>query len=250
MDPKKLTDGLLDAAACEALGANAPTESAAYQQELAAAGEDARRADRELRETVARLAAASPHLAPPPDLRGKILQATAPVTFRMEDYRKATQEPSRFFKWGFYAAMLFLMAGAYYNINLQSKLQQTVQTAKAIEAQSQEREAALATLLSPGLKQVKHTDAAGNPYALTFYNEQTQTAVSILPKEIVESNKRAIFNFENTEYKTVVVAVPGGSVMPSLTLPQDRSTESVLKVVHAVADPTAQPKVASQSPLK
>src|SRR5438045_604834 len=111
----KMTEQLLDAAACDALGINTPAESAAYQQDLTAAGKDAKETDRALRETVSRLAAASPHMEPSADLRGRILQATAPRTFKMEEYRKATQESGRFYRWGFAAAMLFLMAAAWFN---------------------------------------------------------------------------------------------------------------------------------------
>ena len=118
--PNKMTEAWMDTAACETLGANTAEESAAYQQQLADAGSEASQTDRALRETVARLSAASPYMAPPADLRGRILQATAPATFKMEDYRKATHESGKYYRWGFYAAMFFLMAGAYYNLSVKS----------------------------------------------------------------------------------------------------------------------------------
>src|SRR5262249_23654512 len=150
-----------EAAACEALGANTPADSAAYQQELAAGSADARKVDRELRETVARLAAASPHMKPAAGLRGRVLQTAAPTTFKMEDYRKANAEDGRFYRWGFYAAMVFLMAGAAYNLMVQSKLKQAdavISQAKAtvhtMAEQDQQRAQALTAFLSGDVQQV------------------------------------------------------------------------------------------------
>ena len=101
MDMKN--EQLLDNAISETLGMNTAGESAAYERALAGdAG--ARATDRQLRETTAYLAAASPHMAPPADLRGRILLATAAKTYKLEDYRKASGEDNRFYKWGFYAA--------------------------------------------------------------------------------------------------------------------------------------------------
>ena len=46
---EKFNSQLLDAAATDALGAHTPAESAAYQQELASAGQEAQHLDRQLR---------------------------------------------------------------------------------------------------------------------------------------------------------------------------------------------------------
>src|SRR4051794_7061849 len=80
------------------------------------------REDRAMRETVARLAAASPHMKPSPELRARILQATATRTFKMEDYRKTSGEDYRWYKWGFYAAAAFLVMAGVYNMNVDGKL--------------------------------------------------------------------------------------------------------------------------------
>ena len=49
MEANKMTDNLLDAAACEALGTHSHEESAAYQHELAASGTPAHAVDRQMR---------------------------------------------------------------------------------------------------------------------------------------------------------------------------------------------------------
>jgi len=254
---KKISEQLLDAAACDALGASSPTESAAYQQELASTGEEARRIDRDLRETVARMAAASPHMNPPEDLRGRILQATAPVTFKMEDYRKATKEPSRFYKWGFYAAMLFLMAGAYYNLSMQTALKNGNETVKQIAAQSQERDTALATLLDPNCQTVTFKDGQGTPYGRAWVNEKTQRAVVILAEECVPKGKTGHLSMPGPDgkpiaYQTVLITAPAASFVPGKILPTGQSFETTLAIKDMSPDLDARhpletrPQVASQ----
>jgi hypothetical protein len=239
MDAKKMNEQLLDAAACDALGATSPTESAAYQQELAAAGEEARLVDRDLRETVARLSAASPHLAPPPDLRGKILQATAPVTFRMEDYRKATQEPNRFYKWGFYAAMLFLMAGAYYNLGLQSTVKAMGQQTQALAQQMIERDSALTTLLDPNVQQVAFKNHAGQTFGKAYVNENTRVAVVILPEQAIPEGKTAQLRMPGAdgkpvEYRTVLIKASTPAMAQELWLAG--SSETPLSIQQTAPD--------------
>src|SRR4029079_4894668 len=106
---RELTDEMIDTYIAEAL----ENPGAA----VAEAPAEGRMMQRDLRETVARLGAASPYMQPPEELRARILQAHATATFRMEDYRKATRDNSRYYKWGFYAAMLFMMAGSWYNLS-------------------------------------------------------------------------------------------------------------------------------------
>jgi hypothetical protein len=251
-----MTDTLLDAAACEALGANSPADSAAYQQELAAAGEDARRVDRDLRETVARLAAASPHLAPPPDLRGKILQETAPVTFKMEDYRKATKEPSRFYKWGFYAAMMFLMAGAYYNLSLQTTTKKMDQQMQALVGAMKDRDGALSTLLDPNVQQVTFKNQDGQAFGRAFVNEKNEFAVVILPEGAIPTGKTAKLqmpgpNGTSVDYKTVLIKAPT-AMLAGGAVGNGQNVETALTIQQTAPDLDARhplesrPKVAAQ----
>ena len=188
MSNNGLNQQLIDAATSEALGANSPTESAAYQQEVAAAGEDARRLDRQLRETVARMATASPYMKPPADLRGKLLQATAPTTFRMEDYRKVNQDSGRFYRWGFYAALAFLAAGAWFNLRTQNNLMTSQNQVAAMKQQANERNVALAALLNPNANQITFKDA-GKTVGKAIVDEKSMTAVVILPNGSVPAGR-------------------------------------------------------------
>lgn len=239
---EELSLEFLDAAACEALGASTPGESAAYQQKLASAGDDAKRKDRSLREMVALLSAASPHLAPPPDLRGRILQATAPTTFRMEDYRKATKDNGWFFRWGFAAAMLFLSAGAYYNMTVKSELDRATNTAKAYEHKVAERDVALAAFVNPKAQQVILA-SEGKPFGKAFLDAHTQTAVVILPREMVPQGKTVQFSMQqegkDVKYNTVLLTAPGDS----LNAPKDIPLERIFAIKQSDMRPDTQNRV-------
>jgi hypothetical protein len=257
MESRKISEQLLDAAACDALGASSPTESASYQQELASmgAGDEARRIDRDLRETVARMAAASPHLAPPSDLRGRILQATAPVTFRMEDYRKATKEPSRFYKWGFYAAMLFLMAGAYYNLSMQTAVKHGNEVVAQLQQDNKQRGAALAALFDPKYQPVYLKDAQGAAYGVAYVNTDSKQAVVVLAEDCVPPGKAGQLTYapngqKPEPYKTVLMTAPRSN-LTSIAKRAD-SMETMLTLKTTTPDPDAphplqsRPQVASE----
>jgi hypothetical protein len=219
---------LMEAAAGEALGANTVAESDAYAREIA--GDDRGCAmDRDLRETVARLAAASPHLKPSADLRGKILQATAPATFKMEDYRRATAESGRFYRWGFYAAMVFLCAGAYYNLALQSKLKQVSQVAAAQSQQVQERDKALAAFVNPNATRIHLFDEKTKQrYGEAVIDDKSKTAVVILPDKMVPKDKTVNLTPQNSSvpYSTLLVRAPGDTIQP---LP-GKSVEAAIQI--------------------
>ncbi len=212
MSNRALNQQMIDAAASEALGANGPTESAAYQQEVAAAGDDAGRLDRQLRETVARMAAASPYMKPPADLRGKLLQATAPTTFRMEDYRKVTRDTGRFYRWGFYAALAFLAAGAWFNLRTQNQVQSMQGEVAGLVQQVKVRDTALSDLINPKADQIAITQdnkVAGK----AFVNDETRTAVVVLPQGILPPGKTIekmtmTRNGKTMTYTTVALTAP------------------------------------------
>lgn len=208
-----VSEEVLEAAAVNVLGADTAPERAGYGQTLTA-DPAARKLDRDLRRTVAIMAAASPHMKPPESLRGKILQATAPTTFKMEDYRKATHETGRFYRWGFYAAMAFLMLGAYYNISLQTKLKSAGQQMNAQTAQLSSTSAALAAFVNPGSDQIRFTDGKNHTLGEAFVNASDHTAVVILPDNVVPADKTVNLslpeNGKSVAYKTILVRVPAG----------------------------------------
>ena len=204
-------DEILDAAAGEALGANAPETSEQFQQQVKSGDAETVRAEREMRETVARLALASPYMEPKEELRGKVLQATAPQTFKMEDYRKASGD-NRFYKWGFYAAAVFLFAAAYYNMGLEStakkmrgaiaqQQQQIEQGNKQAAAMNEQLTAVtkeangrgllLAQLLEPKTQQVTLRNNQGQTVALAYINPVSKSGVMIVPEDALKAGQNS-----------------------------------------------------------
>jgi hypothetical protein len=226
MKPEGINDQLLDAAACDAVGALPPVESAAYRQDLAAAGETAGMTDRELRETAARLAAASPHMAPPPDLRGRILQATAPTTFRIEDYRKTTREDYRFYKWGFYAAACFLVAAALYNVQTRGNLDRVNAQVTALNQQRQQltaavqdrNEALVAFVRYP--EQIRFKNAQGLTLACGVVDPVTKKAFMFMPQELVPQGARPALTLQGVAYDTRVYTAPAAQIAGTPDLPK------------------------------
>jgi hypothetical protein len=241
----KMTDTLLDAAACEALGASTAAESAGYQQQLAAGGDAARRIDRALRDTVARMAATSPYLEPPADLRGKILQATAPTTFRMEDYRKATRDNSRLYKWGFYAAALFLMAGAWFNITMQQKNAVLNNQVAQAKGRTQVLENTLAAFVNPSSMPINFVtnDETHKLWARAWVNEKTHEAIVILPKELSEPGKSVQLTLGGQQFQTTTLTgsaemfpdkLPPGMTVPlAINVDQKNLSSTNTKVFNA-----------------
>lgn len=232
-----MTDQLLDDAACDAIGANTSAESAAYAQQLAAAGEAARKTDRTLREAVSRLSAASPYMTPPSDLRGRILQATAPATFRMEDYRKAMKDNSRLYKWGFYAAMLFLMAGAWYNMDTRNQLTRANQ-------QAQQRDQVIAAFVNPNGQQITWRDEAGHAVARAIVDVKSQKALVIGPQELFPPGYSAqlALNVEgkNTKFQTVLLTAPAKDL--NLSVPSHTDLAKLFNVTNLSPDSSNQPR--------
>ena len=215
-----MSDDFLDAAATDAIGAHRPEESAAYQQRLASAGTAAATVDRQMRETVAALSAASPHVSSSAELRGRILGATAPKTFRMDDYRKATREDSRFYKWGFYAAAMFLMFAALYNMSYRGKLDQAVAAINTLKQQNANitnianvQSATLVNALAnPNNVQVTWKDDAGNPIGRGILDVAHRKAVLIFPQEILPNSAQPQFslqmNNQSVAFETAVIRAP------------------------------------------
>jgi hypothetical protein len=222
------TESQVESAACEALGANSPEESAAYQRQMAADTTGAaRRLDRELRETAARLAAASPHMKPPTTLRGRILQATAPMTFKMEDYRKATREDYRFYKWGFYAAAMFLVMGALYNIDTRSKLGAALNTANknvaALSNANRQANTALAAFIDPHGVQLTWQEN-GQVFGRGVMDVANHKALLVFPQELLAAGVRprlsANIGGQEVPFETSLIVAPAqqiGFVLPART---------------------------------
>jgi hypothetical protein len=235
----------MDEAAAEAVGANTVAESAAYEHELAAATPAARRLDRELRETAAMLSAASPFLDPSEDLRGRVLQASAPAAFRMEDYRKANRETGRFYRWGFYAAMVCLMAGAWYNLKVNSDLNTYKSQFAVVQKQAEERNEALKAFVNPNLDQLTFVDH-GKVVGKALVDEKARRAFVILPPGAVPEGKLPQLslpqaNGQVVNYDTTLVVAP-----PNMfDAPTGKSIKTMLTVTDVSPDPR-QPRIAGK----
>ena len=229
MESKTVTETMMESAACEALGANTAEESAAYQRQVADDGTgELRRLDRRLRTTASRLAAASPHLMPSADLRGRIVQATAPVTFKMEDYRKATREDFRFYKWGFYAAAVFLFMGALYNIDVGGKLNTANNRLVALQQKqqqllsaNQESNNALAAFIDPHSVQLTWQEN-GQTFGRGIVNVASHKAVLIFPQELMPNGTRPQLTMnvggKDVPFETSLITAPAvqiGLVVPA-----------------------------------
>jgi hypothetical protein len=119
-----LDGAFVDSAVSTALGTESPEVSEAFAAGLAGADEGHRRVARQLRETVAKMSAASPYMEPSDALRGRILAATAPATFKMEDYRRVENGGVKWLRWGMVAAVAFLTWSAYTNTSLRREISQ------------------------------------------------------------------------------------------------------------------------------
>ena len=204
---------------------------------------------RDLHETTARLASASPYMQPSEDLRGRILQATAPATFRMEDYRKAMKDNSRYYKWGFYAAMLFMMAAGWYNLSvgshnesLQRDLASHKEQIRGLQGLNGEILATLSTFVTPDVQQITLVDADKKPWAKAWVDDTKKHAVMIMPQELVAGNSgELIVTRDNVKvtYKTTVLAVPASQLAGRM--PHGITIQAALNVQNVSPDTGMKP---------
>jgi hypothetical protein len=242
------SDTQLDQATCEALGANTPEESAAYQSSLAA-DPAARRLDRALRETTARLAAASPHMKPSPDLRGRILEATAPKTFKMEDYRKVTREDYRFYKWGFYAAAMFLIFGALYNLDTRGKLDTANKNIALLQQQGQQLAAKTTDIITTFARgeQISWKDENGKLYGKAVVDMDTRKAILIFPQETIPATAAPQLTLNlpdqnRVTFNTTLITATAGELR--FAVPQNADIGRILTVTNLKPDTNNIPQTA------
>jgi len=164
---------------------------------------------RGLREAMARLAAASPYMEPPADLRVKILQASAPQIFRMEDYKKATRDNVRFYRWGMVAAGLFLAAAAWFNMNMQSNMKVVRSEAmnalkeqqgqlQAMQAAVAQKDDALKALVDPNVRQVNLMDRDQKVIGkLLVLDAENKNVMVVLPQEMIPPGRSVTLTLSN-----------------------------------------------------
>jgi hypothetical protein len=216
----KMTEDMIDTYIAEAL----ENPGAA----VAEASAEGRTMQHDLRETVTRLGAASPYMRPPEELRARILQATAPAAFKMEEYRKAMRDNSRYYKWGFYAAMLFMMAAGWYNVTvanqnkqmratlakadqeLHTMADQANQQLQQLQAVNQVVSTALVKF-APNAKVVRIMDNQNNLLARAILDESSKQAIVVMPPNMVAGNTGQIVLGNDTNkmvFQATVIADP------------------------------------------
>lgn len=216
---KKYDEMFLDAAAMEALQAHGPEESDAYARELAQSDEEAKRIARELKETVARLSAASPYMEPPAKLRGQILQATAPATFKMEDYRKKAEGVSpTWLRWGMVAAVVFLTMSAYYTMSLQNTIKQQNQVlANAknaidqLQSQAKNTSLAIAALADDRVQKKIMVNDKGEKLGVLVQDPKSKEFLIVMPQTVLPPNAVAKMVIEQNGVRETIQAVAIGS---------------------------------------
>ncbi len=252
---KMINDELLDAAACEALGSHTHEESAAYAHELAAAGAPGQTLDRQMRETAAALAAASPHMKPSNELRARILHVTAPKSFRLEDYRKASREDVRYYKWGFAVAAAFLVMAGLYNINTRGSLDQAnakfaqlQKQAQQLAVDDQQRNDALNMFVNPRNGQIICLNDKGQPFGRGIVDLQNKKALLILPQEMVAAGTAPQLTLDDgsgnkVAFATSLVTGPAGAM--GLVVPDNAKLPNNFAFENVVPDAANKPRAAS-----
>jgi len=220
----------LDEAAAGALGTLTAPEMAQFNAMLAAASPAARQAAAELQETTARLAAASPYMEPPARLRAGILAATAPGTFKIKDYRRATGERrERFLRWGMAAAAVCLVwsgydimsarsAGRQLTTLVQNQMQQIDQLRQQLDSQH----IAISAMMDPNVRQVSLRNSADQKIiGKMLVDTRTNGVMIVMPDAVVPPNtkvKLAIAQHGQRMEVTAdaVGAAPGAAFLHSL----------------------------------
>lgn len=153
-----VSEPFLDDAAAEALLANTPPESRLFARMLDGADAATDASFIALKETATKLSAAAPYMQPPESLRERVLLATAPKQFNINDYRKTVQAETDdgipwFWRWGLVAAVVALVASGYRNYALQSSVAIANNRGTLQSLQMQHQAQALAMLLDPHVVQ-------------------------------------------------------------------------------------------------
>ncbi len=217
-DTAPLDEAFLDAAAAQAVGAHTAEEAAAFQTRLAAASAAERRVLNDLQAVVAKMAAASPYLEPDEALRGKILEATAPANFKMEQYRRSN-DMAKWQRWGLIAAILFLVLGAGYNAMLQQAMgNQAKQMVRMDTAIRELRDAnarqlaALDKLVDPDVHQVNLVDKNNKAIGKLLVDNRTKEFMLVMPQTVIPPGAMAKIVVEQNGQRRELVATAVGAM--------------------------------------
>lgn len=221
----EMDERFLDAAAVDAVGAGTAADREAFAVMLAEAGEDEKAMARELRETAAKLSAGVPFMAPPPELRGRILAETAPGPFKMEEYRRKADVAPRWQHWGMVAAALFLTASTWYSTHLYNKVHTLTAQVKhngdvatAYKAQAEHASLAIAALTDAKVTKIQLVNEKREPLGMLVQDPASKKFLVIMPKNVVPPGAVATLTIEQNgkQHKIEAVAVGGATGASSM----------------------------------
>ncbi len=186
-----------------------------------------------MQEAVALLAAASPYMEPPERLRTAILAATAPSTFKIEDYRRASDNRSnRYLWWGMAAAVLCLLWSGYDVMNLRKDnaqlAGQTQQQKQQLILQNQQLanvQKAVRQLTDPNIKQI--TLRSGTDQKVIgklLVDSRTNEIMVVMPDAVIPPNTKVKMTLQQNGHTMEIAAdaigAAPGSAFVHWKLPQ------------------------------
>jgi len=233
-DKANLNEKFLDDAAAEAIGAHGVEESDAFTVALGQADDAHRQASRELRDTVARMAGAAPYIDPPTRLRGAILEATAPKSFKIDDYRRAADLSPKWLRRSLVASIGFLIFAAWYNAaakttidnqqkqiadmtsQMNGKLVQVKAEFDSMARANAQSNLALSALSNDKASRWKLESNTGESMVLIQVPE-TKQLLLVMPDRVVPSDAVATFTIEQNgkaqEIRALAIGKPGDGLL-------------------------------------
>jgi hypothetical protein len=205
---KNVRDEFADAAAANAIGAGTADDRALAE---APATDEEKKIERELREVAARMAAASPYMEPSEDVRARIMAETSPSNYKMSDYKKANGE-AKWWRYGLIAAVLFLVAAAYWNMEIKNQLAKSEAQTAAARQIINDQNKALSMIADPKTTKaaLKVNDKVAGAVLL---DEENQIAVVVAPTQLFPQGKVPQFemtvNGHKKTYRTIPVVYDG-----------------------------------------
>jgi hypothetical protein len=185
---------VLDALIAESLGIGSPLDNGLAARATLLPG-PGRALQDDLQETISRLSAASPFMAPSKALRERILAATAPATFNLEAYRKDQRDHTRPLRWGLIAASVAIAGLIWYDAALQNRANAIAHMNAANQANQQ---LLVAQLADPDVKQVSlvehQTDGTTHAIGKLLVDQKTHQMTIVMPNtQIAEGAVKRMF---------------------------------------------------------
>lgn len=192
-------EAFLDAAIAEALGDMSAAAPAVNDQQ--------KRQRRDIQETVAKMSAAAPYMEPPANLKEKILAATAPATFKIEEYRRG-ERSLRFFRIGLAAAVMALMATGYVAYQQYERSNSYMRQAVALQAQSSAQGQAIAKLVNNNVTKIALTNDRGETVGLLLQDKTSNDAMLVMPQEMIPPGQIAKVEIVQNGKRQTIMATP------------------------------------------